>query len=198
MSHYFHDVTLPYFIAVNARGGPVFSTSLVSTHSGREIRQSDRVIAIHQYHIANCRLSQEQFEIFGAFFRVRLGRMYAFKMKDYADHAINNQTITSDSASQINIYKTYHDGAYAYNRRITTIDPIGICVTLNDRELPQSCVDSERGIITLGRHLSEHDILKLSCSFYVPVRFDHDHFEYTVHPDGSVLIPNIRLTEVLI
>lgn len=121
----FHNIYLPDFLAVHAKGGPSYSTSYVTTVSGREVRHSDRYNAIQKYMINCCRLGQEQFDEFNAFFRARMGKRFSFRLRDYADHIIRNQIIgTGDgNTSSFQIFKTYHNDINAYRRKITKLDP---------------------------------------------------------------------------
>lgn len=50
----FHDINFPKFMEIFAVGKPVFSTSLASTISGIELRNSDREYALQKYIFKNC------------------------------------------------------------------------------------------------------------------------------------------------
>ena len=119
----YHDILLPDFITVHLKGGPVFSTSMASTVSGREIRFYDRQNAIQKYSLVGCRLSQDEFQRFNSFFRARIGCAYAFRIKDHADFRMENQIIAvADGVSkEFEIYKSYEDEACSYRRKIAAV-----------------------------------------------------------------------------
>ena len=141
----FHNVKLPDFIAIHAVGGPVFSTSCVTTGSGRESRMLDHDYGLQQYIISDCRLSQVEFEEFNSFFRARRGQQYSFRMRDYADYEIKNQQIKPVDESEMifEIYKEYPDEINPYRRRITMLDQNSVLVNMPAE------VDCDRGLIIL-------------------------------------------------
>lgn len=189
----FHDVMLPDFIAVHAVGGPAFSTTCVTTISGRESRASAREIGLQQYVIYDCKLSVAEFEIFNSFFRARRGQQYSFYMRDHADYSIDNQRMTECDENKIvfEIYKEYPDPFSPYCRRITKLDQNSISTNILTE------VDCKSGIIILPRPLLPSQELILSAKFYVPVRFMSDVLKYHVHIDGSVIIDEMTLLEVV-
>jgi len=199
MSH-FHDVNLPHFLAIHAKGGPSFATSHVITASGREIRSADRIHAAQHYVIEGCRLSHEQFDEFNAFFRARLGSGFAFRLRDYADCKITDQLIAmgDNRSKQFELYKTYKSDAYTYQRRITKLYRGDVCLLIDETEISPNFICLNTGMITLDSILTEGKSLMLkNAIFDVPVRFSNDNFKYSVHADGSIIIDNLHLIEVI-
>lgn len=195
----FHNVYLPHFLAVHAKGGPSFSTSHVITASGREVRNSDRYNAIQEYVIDGCRLGKEQFVEFNSFFRARMGKRFSFRLRDYADCLLKDQVIGVGDGQIIKfqIYKTYHSDINAYRRRITKIDSNHLDITLDDIRI-DPVVDYNSGIITLSRPLiHSKELILRNGVFDVEVRFVSDEFKYHIHQDGSVMIDNLGLIEVV-
>lgn len=196
----FHNINFPHFLATHAKGGPYFATSHVITASGREIRSSNRTNALQQYVIEGCRLSREQFDEFNAFFRACLGSQYAFRLRDYADCLIKDQLIFvgNGTTKQFEVYKTYVSTTASYNRKITKLVIDGLQLVAGDVEIPHYMICVDTGIITLDSALMEGQRLILkNAVFDVSVRFNSDNFQYSMHVDGSIVIDNLHLMEVL-
>jgi uncharacterized protein (TIGR02217 family) len=193
--HNFHDILLPDFIAIHLKGGPNFATSIASSMSGREIRISDREYSIQRYNLSGARLSFEQFNIFNCFFRNRKGKNYSFRAKDYADFQLNNQMLRNQGATtrHVEIFKIYEDNIGGYFRRITTLCPSTIMLNIAVQD-----IDYINGIITLNRPLAPEENLIINAEFDVAVRFCSDEFKYSFCQDGSVLIDELELQEVII
>lgn len=189
----FHNVKLPDFIARHAIGGPVFYTSCITTLSGRESRILDRGYGQQKYMISDCRLSQAEFEEFNSFFRARRGQQYSFRMRDFADYEIKYQKMNySDKPEMIfEIYKEYPDEMNSYKRRIRLLDKSSVLVNMIAE------VDCDQGIITLPELLSSFQDLYLTAKFDVAVRFMSDDLKYSTHIDGSIIIDDISLIEVI-
>jgi len=190
----YHDVLLPDFLTIHLKGGPVFSTSTASTVSGREIRIYERQNAIQKYSLVGCRLSHDEFKKFNSFFRSRLGCAYAFRIRDHADFKIENQVIaTADGSSkEFEIYKSYEDDACSYRRKIPAIREDSI-----DANFIIENIDRMNGIIHVRDLIASGSKLVLSAEFDVWVRFASDEFRYSSTSDGSILIEDLGLVEVI-
>lgn len=197
MKH-FHDITLPDFVSIYAKGGPCFSTICSISASGRELRISERNKAINDYEISGCYLSVEQFGQLNSFFRARQGKQFAFRMKDYADYKLSEQILAiGDGISKdFPIFKSYEDKYNPYNRRVTKVVLSTVQITIGDQAVSKECID-EQGVINLDQPLSKGEELKISADFDVLVRFDSDNFEYSFMEDGSILIEDLKVVEVL-
>lgn len=190
----YHDVLLPDFLTVHLKGGPVFATSTASTISGREIRSYERQNAIQKYSLVGCKLSHDEFERFNSFFRARIGCAYAFRIKDHADFKINNQPIAiSDGVSkEFELYKSYEDEACNYRRRITAIRGDTLVANFEIEN-----IDRVNGFLNIRDVVPEGVELVISAEFDVWVRFASDEFRYSSASDGSILIEDLYLVEVV-
>lgn len=194
----FHNVNLPSFIALHAKGAPVFTTSIATTASGREARSADRAYSLQKYTISNCRLGAFQFDEFNGFFRARKGQQYSFRMRDYADCIIFDQAVSEDgSGLSFEVFKTYPDRLNPYSRRITKLAPGSVQLRVGDLDLRPLHIDHERGIITLDRSLQHGQCLMINATFDVEVRFASDDFKYSMHQDGSIMIDDLEIVEVV-
>lgn len=191
----FHDISLPDFIAIHLKGGPSFATSIASSISGREIRISDREYSIQKYSLSGSRVSFEEFSIFNCFFRNRLGKNNGFRAKDYADFKLENQVVGSysDNSLQCEVVKIYEDSIGGYCRRITTLKPSSVRFNIEVKN-----IDYINGIITLNKPLAEGENLIINAEFDVAVRFCSDEFKYSFCQDGSILIDELELQEIII
>ncbi|MGV2432259.1 MAG UNVERIFIED_CONTAM: DUF2460 domain-containing protein [Rickettsiaceae bacterium] len=163
--HNFHQSILPDFIAINLVASPVFTTNIVSSFSGREMRQKQRSSCYQKYCLKDARLSQEQFNIFNSFFRNRHGSLYSFLLKDYADCQLTNQSITYDeNIKAYKVYKTYFDGHFEYIRHLAFLNRDRLAI----RPSPQ-IIDYENAIIYMEENHKENIII--DGEFYVKARF---------------------------
>ncbi len=185
----FHDVNLPDFLALYAKGGPIFSTNIIQTQSGREVRIPNKYQAIHQYVITDCYLNQKQFEEFNSFFRARFGMTYGFRLKDYSDYMCNSQKIEVDNNNKFQLIKTYSDEISPYTRIITK--PIDVKIDM------QNDIDYTTGIGILKNPLKNGEKLIATFTFDVPVRFNNEQFKYSFQPDGTIMIYDLLLIEVI-
>lgn len=189
----FHNITLPHFISIHAKGGPHFSTACAISASGREIRKAERSCSIQHYIISDCRLSKEEFLEFNSFFRARYGKQYGFRMRDHIDFVIKNQTIKPEGyeTTEIAIYKLYHDDIIPYKRRITKLCPISSSINIEGK------IDYENGIIKVPKPIEQDTEIILNAFFDVAVRFMSDSFQYHLHIDGSIIIDNLEMIEII-
>jgi uncharacterized protein (TIGR02217 family) len=190
----YHDILLPDFLSVHLKGGPVFSTVTASTISGREIRSYERQNALQKYSLEGCRLSHDEFQKFNSFFRARMGCAYAFRIRDHADFKIENQVIaiTDGVSKEFEIYKSYEDEACSYRRKISAIRADMIEANFDIKN-----IDREHGVIHTRELLVLGRELLITAEFDVWVRFTSDEFRYSSSMDGSVLIEDLGLVEVI-
>lgn len=191
---YRHNVIMPDFITIHLRGGPSFATLTASTVSGREVRYYERQTAIHKYTLNGCRLSNSQFQIFNSFFRARLGSAFAFRIKDHADYKIDNQIcgIGDGQKQNFELYKIYPDMGQICHRRIFALNSDNL---ISSHEI--KTIDQVEGIISLKDPLPKDENLIITGDFEIWVRFVSDEFRYSTMEDGSILIDDISLIEVI-
>lgn len=194
----FHDINLPDFLAIFAVGAPEFATSYVISKSGRESRSLDNAYPFHKYTLKDCRLSSEQFYQFKSFFQARAGRMYSFRMKDYADFKVEKQLlIKGDGAfKQFSLHKLYSDDIAPFYRKITKPKKDKVQLFIGENILSDFTINDLTGLASLKEPIEKNQIVLASFEFDVCVRFVKDSFEYKNMPDGSIELVNIELMEV--
>src|ERR1700744_5302125 len=89
----FVEVQFPPEISYGAKGGPVFSTDIVSTFSGHEQRNINWLEARARYDISSGIKTEAQWQQLIAFFRARHGRAIGFRYKDWSDYQGVNQIL---------------------------------------------------------------------------------------------------------
>lgn len=196
---YFHEVSLPQFVSIYARGGPCFHTIVVSSVSGREARSTSRTHSLQQYQIKDCKLNNEQFAQLNAFFRARQGMMYGFRMRDHADHTVNDQQLAvgDGQKTQFQLFKSYRDDLSTYQRPIYKPIADSVIIKVNGTVADFNC-NSTNGMIKLANAPQQGASITASFIFEVPVRFEIDNLTYHLGEDGSIIIDPLKVVEVLI
>jgi len=195
----FLNVLLPEFLNPYISGGPHFDTSIIRNVSGREVRFANLQNACQKYVIKSCHLTTLELNQFNAFFRNTKGAAIGFCMKDYSDHTATDQILRPETNAPL-MYKLFKEYVYSdqkYLRRI--FKPISESVKLKttDQDEVHAEIDYDSGVLTLNNPLPEEMELTANFSFYVPVRFKDDYFNYSICKDGSIMLEDIELIEVM-
>lgn len=196
----FHEIRLPEFISPFIICIPSFSTSIIKTSSGREIRSADCGEQISKYLIKGCRLSQEQFEIFNGFFKARQGQKFSFLLHDQSDCSVRNQLLfktTQKNRLGYFLYKIYDDLISPIYKIIN--HPIANTVKISTYQSNNSLIEFalDCNEIKFSSQEVSYEEIHVSFDFNIEVRFNQDHFNYALHPDGSIAISDIELIEIL-
>lgn len=114
----------PEKIALNASGGPEFSTSVVVVYSGQESRNSNWEYARGRWDVGHRNKSKADFDLVANFFRTCKGRLHSFRFKDHVDYqvAITEgllETGIGTGAPSYQMYKKYTSGAQSDVRKIS-------------------------------------------------------------------------------
>lgn len=203
----FHDVVFPIDIAYGARGGPQFSTTVLTLASGHEKRNVNWAKVRAQYNVAYGVKEPAQMTALNNFFMARWGRAYSFQYFDWRDHIIENLLlgVGNGTTRQFQIFKRYISGAYNYDRQITKIKPNTIAnVTVND--VPMVLNGSGATGYTLDRLTGKVNFNTAPASgvpivlgyveFYVHVRFDTDMMDIQLPTYNAELWTDIILLEI--
>lgn len=194
----FYNMKLPCFIYPYIIGGPTFNTSIIQSISGRESRHPNFASAIWQYTIKNAKLSVDELEQFYQFFLNCKGAAFGFCLKDHADFRAVNQKLEHQEQNSIyQLYKHYHYANYVYKRKI--IKPVEGSVKVFINSIPiKAEIDYDSACITINCILDKNQALTTNFEFDVPVRFCNDELKYSFNKDGSVLLEDIKIKELLI
>ncbi len=210
----FAEVQFPSEISYGSKGGPVFSTEIITSFSGHEQRCINWAYARSRYDIGSGIKTEEQWHQLIAFFRARRGRAIGFRYKDWSDYRAINQVIGigDGSATQFQLIKTYksdsdyYEGLEAesthtlYAREIKK--PIKnhiFALYFNSRQIETEGiygVDFTTGIIDFASPPSQGTSITADFEFDVPVRFDTDHLDLQSNSFGASSWNNIPLVEI--
>lgn len=176
----FHDVQFPPQISYGATGGPSFLTVIATaTRSKREWRdiilEEGEVI----WNVATGIQTDAELSQTIAFIRVRRGRAYSFRFKDWTDYVMDRQVIGTGDAVEVDfqLFKTYDDGYLQVDRTLSKPVDGTLQVWVNNAlqtEGVDYTVDYLAGIITFATAPADTLSIEAACEFDVPVRFEKD------------------------
>jgi len=206
----FHDVRFPPSLSFGSLGGPHRQTDVVTLANGFEERNTPWAHSRRSYDAGLGMRSIDDLQALIAFFEARMGQMYAFRWKDWADYksgkadvpvAFDDQSIGfgDGETAAFQIYKTYRSGDQSYKRPITKPVAGTVRVGLEQDELQEGVeyeVDAATGIITFA-HPPDPDVeIFAGFEFDVPVRFDTDRILVSVESFQAGQVPDVPVIEV--
>jgi uncharacterized protein (TIGR02217 family) len=193
MSNAFDEVRLPLKIGFGTRGGPAFSTEIVTLDGGFERRNQNWSQARRRYDARTGLGTPEDVTALTAFFQARAGRARGFRLKDWTDYSsAANGTAAPQAADQFlgqgdgaqlqfQLRKTYQSGAVAYQRQISKPVAGTVLVALNGVvQTAGWSADNVTGIVTFALPPALGVTVAAGYEFDVPVRFDTDHLALTM------------------
>lgn len=200
----------PVGISYNSSGGPVWSTQVVQTTSGREQRIQAWQDALRKWDAMNGVRTDAQLDELHAWFLVTAGMANGFRFKDWKDYSatstngtgIVNATGLGNGTATGQLYKRYTLGNNSYVRKIAK--PVAGTVTVRKNGSVvafgtgsgQCQLDTTTGIVTFyGTAPTTSDNLTWTGEFDVPARFDTDSFSasYEDLNASSVSLPIVEI-----
>lgn len=198
----FVEVQFPPAISAGAKGGPGFSTTVTELASGTERRNANWSRERPRYDVSTGLREPADFNAYQKFFYARLGRAVGFRFKDWSDYrcpywrttpgdldALQTLFTTDGTTATFQLTKTYSDGVASFSRTIKK--PVGGTLLLYNNGVAitsggggtQYLVDITTGIVTLGATIkaTTGHLITGSFEFDVPVRFDSDELNATLH-----------------
>lgn len=165
----------PETISFGARGGPGFSTGVVSFASGFESRNANWSQSRHEYEVGQAVRGKSDFDDLIAFFRIAQGRANGFRYKDFADYTATGSEgiVTALGGSTWQMYKRYTSGSSTSDRIIQK----PVSGTLSISGGGTYTVDYATGIIT---KTGGSDPTGWTGEFDVPCRFDTDTMRHEI------------------
>lgn len=205
----FHEVRFPTSISRGSSGGPRRRTDIVTLRSGYEERNAVWADSRREYDAGlGIRDINDMHEVL-EFFEARLGRLYGFRWKDWADYksCAPNQTVARDdqtigtgdgSKTQFQLVKAYSSGPTSWSRTITKPVSGTVVVEVNGSLVDPAdySVNTETGIITFNTAPASGHTVKAGYEFDVPVRFTNDHIDITVELFSAGAAPQVNVIEV--
>ena len=204
----FHEVQFPDNISRGARGGPQRRTQIVELASGREERNASWSASRRRYDVSYGIRRVDDLHAVVAFFEARLGRLYGFRFKDWADYkscapsrpvSEMDQVIgTGDGeTTEFALSKAYGTAPHFYQRRIEKPVAGSVRVALGGAEQFNGwAVNPTTGIVTFEVAPEPGVTLTGGFAFDVPVRFDSDLMDVTLDIERLGSITSIPLVEL--
>lgn len=208
----FLEVRFPVDISYGSAGGPGHQTTVITTQSGREYRNSLWSRPLYRYNAALGVKTRAQMATLIAFFNAVGGRAHSFRWKDPLDHKSGlvtstptalDQTIGAGDGSTVDfqLIKTYTQGALSRVRTILkpVADTVLIAVAgVAKTEDTHYTVDHATGIVTFtaGNIPTAGQAITAGYEFDVPARFDVDDLSGLTWDNYDLLSVQIPVIEV--
>lgn len=204
----FHEVRFPLEIAFASSGGPERKTEVVALGSGFEERNAVWANSRRRYDVGYGIKSLDDIHTVLAFFEARLGKLYGFRFRDFADYkscaplqtaAATDQTIGGGDGSTktFQLKKSYASGGAAWVRSILKPVSGSVCVAVNGTALTSGwSVDTATGIVSFDTAPASGAAVTAGFAFDVPVRFDTDKLSVSLVDFNAGRVPSIPLVEI--
>jgi uncharacterized protein (TIGR02217 family) len=206
----FHEVKFPTAIAFHSTGGPERRTEIVTLGSGFEERNAVWANSRRRYDVGSGVKTLDDLSSVIAFFEARLGRLYGFRLKDFADFkscapggsvSPADQSIgTGDGATTaFQLVKTYLSGPASWTRPIRKPVEGTVRVAVAGVELTSGItIDTTSGLVTFDSAPASGAAITAGYEFDTPVRFDTDSLSINLASFAAGEIPSITIVEVLV
>jgi uncharacterized protein (TIGR02217 family) len=206
----FHEIRFPTAIAFHSTGGPERKTEIVALGSGFEERNGVWASSRRRYDVGSGVKTLDDLAAVVAFFEARMGRLYAFRFKDFADFkscapaaavAPADQSIAAgDGSTKIfQLVKTYSSGPSGWTRAIKKPVANSVRLALGGAEQTGGwSVDAATGLVTFAAAPANGAAVTAGFEFDVPVRFDTDSLAINLANFQAGEVPSLPLVEVLL
>ncbi|MEJ0043122.1 MAG: DUF2460 domain-containing protein [Rhizomicrobium sp.] len=200
----FHETRFPTALAFHSTGGPERKTEIVTLGSGFEERNAVWANSRRRYDAGYGVKTLDDLHAVIAFFEARLGRLYGFRFKDWADFKSCapgttatplDQAATALDAHNFQLVKTYTSGPSSWARSIAKPVAGSVRVAVGGTEQGSGfAVDTTTGVVTFAA--APGDAVTAGFEFDVPVRFDSDTLSINLASFTAGEIPSIPLVEI--
>jgi uncharacterized protein (TIGR02217 family) len=200
----FHETRFPTAIAFHSSGGPERKTEIVTLGSGFEERNAVWANSRRRYDVGYGIKTLDDLHSVIAFFEARMGRLYGFRFKDFADSkscapgetiAPTDQPLIRIDATHFQLTKTYTSGSASWSRTIKKPVDGSVRLAIDGEEQTTSfTLDTTTGIVTFDSAPSGN--ITAGYEFDTPVRFDTDALSINLATFAAGEIPSIPLIEI--
>lgn len=197
----------PTNISYGSSGGPKYQTQVVVTRSGREYRNADWELPLHQYDVAWGIREWTDLEVLLQWFHAMEARTHEFRFKDPLDFnstgveetiGDTDQTIGTgdDTETEFQLIKNYTRGSQTFPRDITK--PVTGTTVISFDDVSQGAgwaVDTTTGLVTFDSAPTVGVVIKAGFRFDVPVRFNTDELDNQLenYQAGTATVPLIEV-----
>jgi uncharacterized protein (TIGR02217 family) len=200
----FDDVLFPIEIGQEACVAPNFSTNVVTSASGFEVRNVNWAQARLRFDAGPGVRGDAELETLLSFFRARRGPAIGFRFRDPFDNSSSGMTGapaptdqaigTGDgSTDRFNLTKTYGSGE---QRRITRPISGTVRVAIDGIEMTTGWTLGDKGVVQFDDPPAEGAAVSAGFLFDVPVRFAEDRIEINRATFLAGEAPSVPLIEV--
>lgn len=206
----FHETRFPTDVSFGSTGGPERRTEVVTLRNGAEERNAVWAHSRRRYDAGMGVRSLDDLAEVLAFFEARMGRLYGFRWKDWADYksclpsgtpAATDQVLGQGDGVQqaFALAKTYRSGNVDYTRPITKPVAGSVSVAVDGTPLDEGTdwsLDTATGLVTFAAAPGLGSSVTAGFSFDVPVRFETDRIEANAASFSAGEIPSVPVLEV--
>jgi uncharacterized protein (TIGR02217 family) len=204
----FDDVTYPLALGLDAKISPEFSTSIATTASGFEMRNSLWGNARLSFDVGPGVRSDADMGALIAFFRARRGAARGFRLADPSDFSSNGMTDTPTAADQVigvgdgvtasfGLVKLYGDAAQVpQSRRITRPRAGSVLISVNGVGVTNGWTLGDGGLVNFTTAPASGAVIRAGFLFDVPVRFEKDTLDITGTNFGAGEAPSVPVIEI--
>jgi uncharacterized protein (TIGR02217 family) len=205
------EVLLDVEYGPKARGGPEFSTAIISAPSGVRQRNLNRLDFIGRWAISYDLLTADQLKLLYDFFVCRQGMAYGFRFLAPEAHEVQasapEQFGTGNGVQTVfQLQRVHTSGPRTYTRKIVKpmagglahvpgVNTIKIYVN-GIEQVAGVTVNSTTGAVTFATPPANAAVLRWSGTYHVPATFGRDQFESEIDL-GSASLFGIDIVEVL-
>ncbi len=181
------NLVFPEDISRNATGGPTFSTNIITSSSGYEMRNSNWHDPIHEYAIHHAIRNQIQAHKIRALFYITKGSSHSFLYIDPSNNREKTIITGNGTSKSFQLMLSYSFGLLNYSSTANNIIPNSIVVTnlSTSKILPTSdyTIDTKSGLITFKTSFTTK--ISIEFRFYRIVRFMNDKLDITYDKDTN-------------
>ena len=206
----FHETRFPTGISFGSTGGPERRTEIVTLRNGSEERNAVWAHSRRRYDAGLGVRSLDDLAEVLAFFEARMGRLYGFRWKDWADFksclpsgevGSGDQEIGAGDGAKtaFALTKAYVSGGVTYRRPISKPVAGSVLVAVDGVPLAEGdgwSVDTAAGQVTFDAAPAAGAVVTAGFAFDVPVRFDTDLIEANAASFAAGEIPSVPVIEV--
>lgn len=203
---HFDDVPYPLALGRDATVVPEFSTSVATTASGYERRNSLWSDARLHFDVGPGVRSDADMGVLLAFFRARRGAARGFRLRDPTDFSSHGMTGVPTAIDQVlgsgdgtrstfALVKRYGSGAAEQVRRITRPEAASVIVSLNGTAATGWSL-AAGGSISFTQPPAAGDVIRAGFRFDVPVRFAEDRLAIAGANFAAGEAPSVPIVEL--
>ncbi len=200
----FHDVRFPTAVAFHSTGGPERRTEIVSLGSGFEERNAVWANSRRRYDVGSGVRTLDDLAQVIAFFEARLGRLHAFRFKDFADFkscapgaavAPLDQALGTGDGVVLSfpLIKTYTSGPSRWTRALALPVDGTVRVAVAGSEVVSGFAVVDGAVVFDTAPIGA---VTAGYEYDVPARFDTDSLLVNLASFAAGEVPSIPLVEV--